>query len=197
MKKKIKLAIFASGNGSNAEKIIEYFADHQVIEVALIVSNKADAGVLNIAKRYAIAANVISVKDLNRSEVMLAKLQEKEIDFVILAGFLLKIPDFLIQKFDRRIVNIHPALLPKFGGKGMYGIHVHQAVKTANESETGMTIHFVNEHYDEGQIILQKSCAVHPNDTVEDIAKNVLQLEHTYFAPEIEKICLNFQKKPY
>ena len=197
MKKKIKLAIFASGNGSNAEKIIEYFASHQLIEVALIVSNKAEAGVLNIAKRYAIAAIVISSKDLNRAEVLLAQLQEGEIDFVILAGFLLKIPDFLIQKFHRRIVNIHPALLPKFGGKGMYGIHVHQAVKTANESETGMTIHFVNEHYDEGQIILQKSCAVNPNDTVEDIAKNVLQLEHTYFAPEIEKICLNFQKKPY
>jgi phosphoribosylglycinamide formyltransferase-1 len=163
----------------------------------VVISNKSGAGVLEIATQNAITAIVINNKILNTEAEMQAILLEKEVDLIILAGFLLKVPDFLIQKFDHRIINIHPSLLPKFGGKGMYGMHVHLAVKAANETQSGMTIHYVNEHYDEGQIILQKKCPVYPNDSAEDIARKVLQLEHSYFAPEIEKICRNFQKKPY
>ncbi len=197
MKNKVNLAIFASGNGSNAKKIIEYFFHHPVVDVRLVVSNRVNAGVLSIADESGIEGVVLSKEQLADAEILIPILEERAVDLIILAGFLLKIPSFMTERFPHRIINIHPSLLPKFGGKGMYGLHVHQAVKAAKVVVSGMTIHYVNEKYDDGEIILQKTCEVRPNDSAEDIARKVLALEHLYFAPAIEKICLNFQKKSY
>ncbi len=184
------IAIFASGRGSNALKIIEYFREHKQGQVGLVVSNKADAGVLTIARQHGISTLVINRDEFyHKSDDILKKLAIYKVDFIVLAGFLWLIPEYLTQAFERRIVNIHPALLPKFGGKGMYGIHVHRAVKAANEKESGITIHYVNTQYDEGEIIFQASCAVHPDDEPSDIAAKVLLLEHRHFAPVIER-CL-------
>lgn len=176
-----RLAIFASGGGSNAEMIIRHLAAHKDIEVALIVSNKSTAGVLQKAVDHGIETYLTSRQELNESEKILAFLNEKGIDFIVLAGFLLLIPHYLVEAYPNRMVNIHPALLPKFGGKGMYGMNVHRAVKAAGETETGPTIHFVNKHYDKGNIILQVKCLIDQADTAEMIAEKVLQLEHQYY----------------
>lgn len=179
-----RLAIFASGTGSNARRIIEYFQPNPEVQVALIVSNKKEAKVLELAAEYEIPSVLLNRSSFYESEDVLRDLSRHEIDFIILAGFLWLIPPYLIRAFPQRIVNIHPALLPKFGGKGMYGRHVHEAVKAAGETETGITIHFVNERYDEGAIIFQARCSVEPSDTPADIFKKIQELEHRHF-PEV------------
>jgi phosphoribosylglycinamide formyltransferase-1 len=185
-----RLAIFASGTGSNARKIVEHFASSDTVQVALILSNKADAKVLDMAREHGIPTAVISRQAFYNTEETLDLLRQHGVDFVVLAGFLWLMPAYLVRAYERRMVNIHPALLPKFGGKGMFGHHVHEAVRAANETETGITIHFVNEHYDEGDAIFQARCPVSPDDTPEDIARKVLALEHAHFARVIEGLVL-------
>ncbi len=182
------LAIFASGTGSNARKIIENFKNSPSVRVALVVSNKKDAGVLDIAREHGIPTQVIDRKMFYETEDLLGILKKHEIEFIVLAGFLWLVPTYLVRAFPKKMVNIHPALLPKFGGKGMYGKHVHEAVKSANETETGITIHLVNEHYDEGDIVFQTKCPVLPDDTPDDIARRVLQLEHRHFPTIIAQL---------
>lgn len=186
----IHIAIFASGGGSNARKIIEYFQNNAKIKVTLVVSNKKDAGVLAIAEEFAIDTLTISKSTFYETEEILKSLDACKISFIILAGFLLLVPNYIIKRYHKKIVNIHPALLPKFGGKGMYGHHVHEAVRAANETETGITIHYANAHYDEGDILFQASCSVAPSDSPEDIARNVLKLEHEHYAKVIENLLI-------
>ncbi len=183
-----RIAIFASGTGSNAQKIIEYFEGNNRVRVDLVVSNKADAPVLEIARRHGIDTFHINRSQFYETEEILTELRKRSIDLIVLAGFLWLAPAYLVRAFPNQIINIHPALLPKFGGKGMYGIHVHQAVKDAGESRTGITIHFVNEKYDEGRIIFQAGCDIYPEDSVESIALKVRQLEHAHFAPVIAQL---------
>lgn len=183
-----QLAIFASGTGSNARKIIEYFSGHPSIQVSLVVSNRKTAPVLEMAAGFGIKTLVLQRKEFYETENILADLAN--IDLLVLAGFLWLIPDYLVKAFPQQIVNIHPALLPQYGGKGMYGMNVHRAVSAAQETESGMTIHYVNEHYDEGQIIFQARCAINPSEEAEAIAKKVLKLEHQHFAPVIEQLLL-------
>lgn len=182
------IAVFASGTGSNARKIIEHFQQNQNIHVKLIVSNKSTAPVLDLGKQYNISTLVINRHDFYKTENIIEIFNEYSIDFVALAGFLWLMPTYLVSAFENRMVNIHPALLPKYGGKGMYGMNVHRAIKAANEKESGITIHFVNKNYDEGSIIFQAKCALSEIDTAETIAKKVLTLEHEYFPKIIEKI---------
>lgn len=183
----IRLAIFASGGGSNADKICQYFNDHDRIMVALIVSNKPNAGVRQVADQHEVPFSHLSNEAIAEGQPVLELCQKHHITAIILAGFLRKIPAQLIQHYPNRILNIHPALLPKFGGKGMYGQHVHQAVYQAKEATSGPTIHLVNEEYDDGAILFQAETPIHNEDLPEDIAKKVLQLEHRYFAPVIEE----------
>lgn len=187
MKKRI--AIFASGSGTNAQKIAEYFKNHPTIEVALVVSNKADAGVLTIAKNMGIDTYVIpSKKEFTDTETLLQELYINQIDFVVLAGFLWLIPGYLVDAYPGRIVNIHPALLPKYGGKGMHGMHVHQAVVAAGEKESGITIHFVDKVYDNGEHLFQATVPIDPTDTPAQVQQKVLALEHANFPQVIEKV---------
>lgn len=181
-----KIAIFASGTGSNARKIVEYFQAHPNIEVALVISNKPTAPVLKMAAENQISTLIISKESFYQTEAILTALAQ--VDLIVLAGFLWLIPAYLIKHFPKKIINIHPALLPEYGGKGMYGKYVHQAVKAAGESHSGITIHYVNEVYDEGQIIFQESCELEADDTAEQIAQKVLALEHAHFAPVIEQL---------
>ena len=179
------IAIFASGSGSNAENIVRYFRGKHGF---LILSNNRDAYVLERARKLGVPTAVFTRRELNETDNVLQILQENKIDFVVLAGFLLKIPLNLIAAYPNKIVNIHPALLPKYGGKGMYGHHVHEAVVANGETESGISIHYVNEHYDEGSIIFQAKCAVLPTDTPEDVAGKVHRLEYEYFPQIIEKV---------
>lgn len=183
-----RLAIFASGSGTNAEKIIRHFADVNDIEVSLIVCNRKDAGVLDIADQWGIPSMLIDREFFYQSNQILFELHQQGIDFIVLAGFLWLLPPYLIESYPKKIINIHPALLPKFGGKGMYGMRVHEAVKAAGEVQTGITIHYVNEKYDDGTVIFQASCPVLPDDTPEDIRLKVQVLEHTHFPVIIENI---------
>jgi phosphoribosylglycinamide formyltransferase-1 len=182
------IAIFASGSGTNAQKIIDYFEQSTIARVALIVSNKSDAGVLSIAKKHDIPTVVINRQSFYEQTALLDILEKYDIGFLVLAGFLWLVPAYLVQAFPHKIINIHPALLPKFGGKGMYGHHVHHAVKASGATESGITIHFVNTQYDEGDIIFQATCAIHPDDSAEEIGRKVLKLEHEYFPKTIEKL---------
>ena len=182
------IAIFASGGGSNAEKIIEYFADSKTATVSLIVSNNPNAYVLERATKSGIPYEVVTKKIFSDESQMSRILEKHNTDYVILAGFLWLIPAFLIAKFPKRILNIHPALLPAYGGKGMYGKRVHQAVFDNNERESGMTIHYVDEQYDEGQIIHQEKVSLNVTDTPDLIASKVLALEHAQYARVIEKV---------
>lgn len=186
------IVIFASGRGSNAEKIINHFRNHNQVKISAIVSNKVDAGVLDLALRNGIPTRVLSKKVFFKSTDILNYLKEKNTDLIILAGFLWLIPSYLVEVYPDRIINIHPALLPKYGGKGMYGHHVHQAVKAAKETESGITIHYVNEHFDEGQHIAQFRTPIDAQMTADDIATAVLKLEHQHFAATIEKVLLTF-----
>lgn len=186
-----KIAIFASGSGSNAENIANYFKDSNTIDISLIVSNKQDAYVLERARKLGIEAFTFSKTEFETTDNIVNLLRSKDIDFIVLAGFLLKIPENLLKAYPHKIINIHPALLPKFGGKGMYGDNVHKAVVEAKESESGITIHYIDENYDEGDIIFQAKCPVLPEDTYEDIAKKVHILEYTHFPIIIENILKN------
>lgn len=184
---KQKIAVFASGAGSNAQKIIDHFKTSEIAEVSLIACNKAGAGVLAIAEREQIEQVLID-REQYKKDGYAAFLQEKGIDFVVLAGFLLKIPQPLIDAYPRKIVNIHPALLPNYGGKGMYGAFVHQAVIANQEKQSGITIHYVDEHYDHGDIIFQATCDIEPGDTPEQLAQKIHLLEHAHFPAVIEQV---------
>jgi len=180
------IAIFASGAGSNAQQIIRHFAGSRQVKVALIVCNRPGAGVLSIAANAGIPVLMIEREKFYRGNGYVDELQQARIDFIVLAGFLWKIPSSLIQVWQRRIVNIHPALLPLYGGKGMYGHHVHQAVIHAKDPESGITIHYVDEHYDNGDIIFQARIPVHPTDTPASLAARIHALEHQHFPRIIE-----------
>ena len=185
--KKIRLAVFVSGGGTNLENIINYFSADEQVEVSMVVSNKADAYALQRAKNHDIPNAVISRKQFAEDEatVMAAV---KDCDFIILAGFLVKVPDYLIDAYPKRIINIHPALLPKYGGKGMYGHHIHEAVKAAGEKETGITIHFVNNELDAGEHITQFKVALTDEDTADTIAAKIHELEQAHFPKVIESV---------
>ncbi len=188
---RVNIAVFASGSGSNCENLIQYFNVNACARVALVVSNKADAYVLERAKRLGVPSVVVPKAELARPEVMLPLMEQYAIGFVVLAGFLPLVPAYLIDAFPRRMVNIHPSLLPKFGGKGMWGHHVHEAVKAAGETETGMTVHWVTPQCDEGDIIAQFRVALSPDDTPDDIAakEHVLEMEH--FPQVVERLILD------
>lgn len=183
----MNIAIFASGSGSNAENIAHYFENKLHDNVTLILTNNPEAGVINRARKLQIPIFVFTKKQFS-SGFLLDVLHRQEIDFIVLAGFLKLIPADIIQAYPKRIINIHPALLPKYGGKGMYGDRVHRAVKAAGEEETGITIHYVNEEYDDGDIILQVKEKIRKRDTPEDIAKKVHKLEYMYFPEVIEDL---------
>jgi phosphoribosylglycinamide formyltransferase 1 len=185
------IAIFASGAGSNAQKIIDRFRNSNEIKVALIVCNKEGAGVQHIAENENIPFLLIHKDRFFNGDAYLPEFEAREVSLIVLAGFLWKIPSELIRNFPDRIINIHPALLPKYGGKGMYGQKVHEAVLTAGEKESGITIHYVDELYDHGKTILQVKCAVDENDTPDTLANKVHKLEHLYFPGVVEKVCLN------
>jgi len=183
-----KLAVFASGTGTNAQKIIDHFSlSGKAAKVSLVVCNKPGAGVVHIAATASIPVLLIERDRFFKGDAYLADLKGNEIDFIILAGFLWKIPQALIDAYPRRIINIHPALLPRYGGKGMYGNFVHEAVIAAGDSESGITIHYVDEHYDHGDIIYQAKCPVDQNESAESLSKKVHALEHRYFPEVIEK----------
>ena len=186
--KKLNIAIFVSGSGTNCENLIKYFADKAEVNCALVVSNKADAGALERARRLGVETAVTPKAELNDPAVMLPLLRRYDIGFIVLAGFLPLVPDFLIEAYPQRIVNIHPSLLPKFGGKGMWGHHVHEAVKAAGETESGITIHWVTPVCDGGDIIAQYRCALSPDDTPDDIFDRVHELEMKYFPKVVERL---------
>lgn len=186
-KSRAKLAIFASGKGSNAEKIIAYFKGHPRITVSLIVSNKKDAGVLGIALRNQIKTLLISKENFNHTDTYVQYLKDQGITHIVLAGFLWKVPDNLIQSFPKKIINIHPALLPNYGGKGMYGEHVHQAVINAGEKESGISIHLVDEEYDHGKTLFQAKVKIEATDTPDSLAEKIHVLEHRHYPEVIKK----------
>lgn len=185
----IRIVLLASGSGTNAENIIKYFKNSTAVKVTKVLSNKKDAKVLERAKNLNINYRSFTRVDFSKSDVVLNILKE-EADFVILAGFLWKIPQSIIDAFVNKIINIHPALLPKYGGKGMFGMHVHNAVVENKEKESGITIHYVNENYDEGAIIFQAKVAVSESDTAEDVAQKIHKLEYAHFPEVIEKVIL-------
>ena len=182
-----RIAIFASGSGSNAENIIKYFDAKKTATVTKVYCNKKDAGTFDRCKRLQKECVLFTKNELFTSDAFLNQLKN-EADYIVLAGFLLKIPSKLIDAFPDKIINIHPALLPKYGGKGMYGMHVHNAVKENMETETGITIHFVNENYDEGAIIFQVKTQLESSDSAEDIAQKIHQLEYANFPKIIESV---------
>ena len=186
----VRICIFASGSGSNCENLIRYFEHSDAVKCALVVSNKPDAYALVRAERLGVPTAVVPKAQLNTPDEMLPLLQEYGIDFIVLAGFLPLIPSYLIDAFPRKIINLHPALLPKFGGKGMWGHHVHEAVKAAGETETGMTVHYVTPVCDSGEIIAQFRTSLSPSDTVEDIAEKEHLLEMEHFPKVVEQILL-------
>ncbi|RUT78089.1 phosphoribosylglycinamide formyltransferase [Ancylomarina longa] len=183
-----KIAIFASGSGSNAENIARYFEGNSKVEVSVILTNNPNAFVLSRAKDLKIPSYIFSRNEFYKSDDIIRYLTEKEIDFIVLAGFLWLLPINLLRKFPDSILNIHPALLPKYGGKGMFGMKVHEAVVRNKEKESGITIHLVNENYDEGKVIFQSKCKLNPDDTPEQVAEKVHQLEYEYFPKIIEQL---------
>lgn len=183
----VQIGVFASGAGSNAQNIINYFRGHAFIRVALVICNKPAAGVVSIAQKEKIPLLLIERDRFFNGDAYLDELLRYRIDFIVLAGFLWKIPLPLIKNYPGRIINIHPALLPKYGGKGMYGIHVHEAVIAAKEKESGISIHFVDDHYDHGDLIFQARCTVTERDTPETLAQKIHQLEQTHFPKCIEE----------
>jgi len=185
---KKNIAIFASGMGTNAANIIRYFSEKRTAHIALIVSNNPTAGVLKIAEENNIPVLMLQKEKFFRGDAYVPELQHAAIDFIVLAGFLWKLPSVLIKAYRDNIINIHPALLPKHGGKGMYGNFVHEAVLATNEKETGITIHFVDEFYDNGKIIFQTTCPVYENDTTESLAKRIHELEYKFFPVVIEEV---------
>ncbi len=183
-----RIAIFASGSGTNAQRIVEYFANHPTIKIELILSNKQNAYVLERAKKLNIPSIVFNREELKSKTGIISVLNEKKIDLVVLAGFLWLIPSPLIAAFSKKIVNIHPALLPKYGGKNMYGMKVHEAVIADGETESGITIHLVDELYDHGKVIFQVKCSIIKNDTPKILANKIHALEYAHFPVVIEKL---------
>lgn len=184
----IKIAIFASGSGSNAQKISEHFNNVDGVEVSLIVTNNPNAYVLQRAEQLNIPSHIFNRESFYKTEDIVSVLKDAKIDFIVLAGFMWLVPKYLVAAYPDKIVNIHPALLPKFGGKGMYGDHVHKAVKEAGETESGITIHYVNEAYDEGNIIFQAKCKIEELDTSDSIAEKVHALEYKHYPKVIESV---------
>jgi phosphoribosylglycinamide formyltransferase-1 len=184
------LAIFASGSGTNAEAILLYLQEKKSAEVSLIVTNKAEAGVNQVAKKFNVPVLVMNKEQLNDAEFLLGELKKHSVNWIVLAGFLLMIPAYLVKAFENKMVNIHPALLPKFGGKGMYGKRVHQAVLEAKEQKSGISIHFVTEEYDEGKIIFQQETTIENGETIETLEKKIHQLEHQHYPVIIEKLII-------
>ena len=191
---KIKLALFASGSGSNAINIIDHFSNHPSIEIGFILSNKKEAPIVEKAQKKGVKVFVFSNDEVADGNFLSQVCLNNEIHFIVLAGYLRKIPVELLQNYSEKMINLHPALLPKFGGQGMYGNNVHKAVVEAKETETGITIHFVNEHFDKGRMIAQFYCALNQIDTVEMVQAKVQRLEHAYFPIVIEKTILAFKK---
>ncbi|MCE2496213.1 MAG: phosphoribosylglycinamide formyltransferase [Flavobacteriales bacterium] len=182
------LVIFASGSGSNAENIVRYFENHPEIEVRAILTNNPNAGVLDRADRLGIPGRVFNREKFRNPDYMLKVLRDFETDYIILAGFLWLVPSYLVESFERKMINIHPALLPAYGGNGMYGDNVHRAVVADGVSESGITIHFVNERYDEGVVIAQFTCPVNSDDTPDSLAERIHELEYAHFPPTIEQV---------
>ncbi len=186
-----RIVIFASGSGTNAQNIIEYFQKEDFANVSLILSNKKTAKVLERAKNLKVPSVSFTKNDLCNSDKILNILKNEEPDIIVLAGFLLKFPEAILNEFPNKVINIHPALLPKYGGKGMYGSFVHESVVANNDSESGITIHYVNENYDEGAIIFQKKVSLSAKDTPNTVAEKVHKLEYEYFPKVIEKVLLS------
>ncbi|HAW57741.1 MAG TPA: phosphoribosylglycinamide formyltransferase [Bacteroidales bacterium] len=195
MEKNVHLAVFASGSGTNAENIIKYFSDHRFIRVVRVYCNNPQAYVIQRVKPYGVPVTLFDKEEFVENGQVYQKLKEEHTDYIILAGFLWKIPDFLIRTFPGRILNIHPALLPKYCGKGMYGERVHQAVIAAGDTESGISIHRVDEMYDHGEIIFQAKCPVLPQDTPETLAARIHQLEYEYYPKIIEKVIISDEEK--
>ncbi|MCC6251870.1 MAG: phosphoribosylglycinamide formyltransferase [Bacteroidia bacterium] len=186
-----RLVIFASGNGSNAENIINYFKNKKhIADVIFVISNNEKAGVINRAKNLSVPVFVLKNKDFEQN-YLIHFLKENRVDYIILAGFLRKISDSLIHEFPQKIINIHPSLLPKYGGLGMYGHKVHDAVIANNEKKSGISIHYVNEEYDKGKILFQKECEVSESDNADSLAQKIHQLEHRFFPDFLEQLLLN------
>jgi len=181
-----RVAIFASGSGSNAENIANYFKSNPEIEISLILSNKKDAFVLERANKLNIPSQVFTRSEFYETNKVIDLLKSKEINLVVLAGFMWLVPETLIKAFPNAILNIHPALLPNYGGKGMYGMNVHNAVINSGDKESGITIHVVNENYDDGETVLQATCTIAANDTPEDLANKIHELEYKHFPPTVE-----------
>lgn len=188
------LAIFASGSGTNAENLIKAFKENKKITISTIFSNNKDAYVTQRAINHNIKYYIFSRPDFYQSQKILSLLKENNIDFIVLAGFLWLIPEYLIDAFPNKIINIHPALLPKYGGKGMFGMNVHESVVKNKEPETGITIHYVNKDYDKGSIIFQAKCPVLPTDSADDVAKKVHELEYMHFPKVVEQVITNVYK---
>jgi len=186
-----RIALFASGSGSNAEKIAEYFTGNPNVEVSLVLSNNPKAGVIERARRLHVPVLLFDRTTFYQTDRITDLLRRQEIDLIVLAGFMWLVPESLVRAFPQRIVNIHPALLPSYGGKGMYGHFVHEAVVAAGERESGITIHFVNERYDEGAVIFQARCLVEPGDTPEDVARKVQVLEHRHYPEVVAEVLKN------
>jgi len=184
------IAIFASGNGTNAENLITYFQKNSVGKVVAVLTNRQDAGIIQRAEKLNIPCKIFDKAQFYQSEEILHYLKNLHIDWIVLAGFLWKIPTEIIRTFPRHIVNIHPALLPGFGGKGMYGKHVHEAVIRSGEKESGITIHLVNEQYDQGEIIFQSKLTIEKNETPETLAEKIHQLEYNYFPVIMKQLIL-------
>ena len=186
-----RIALFASGSGSNVENIIQYFKGTDIFEFPVVICNKPNAFVHERAKALNVPSVNFTRDEFSTGEKIVECLQHYRIDYIVLAGFLLKVPDVLVAMFPEKIINIHPALLPKHGGRGMYGMHVHQAVVDGGDKESGITIHYVNEHYDEGNIIFQARCVVDPTDSPEQVAHKVHELEYEHFPRVIESLWAN------
>ncbi len=182
------IAIFASGSGSNAQRLIEYFERRPDVKVKALLANRPDAYALERAKRLNVPTFVFNREEFFSSDKVLTYLKDNSIDWIILAGFLWLIPDNLLKNYPDRIINIHPALLPAYGGKGMYGEKVHKAIIAAGEKESGISIHYINERYDEGEMIFQATCVVEPGDTAQSLAEKIHKLEHEHFPVIIDKI---------
>ncbi|THU42058.1 phosphoribosylglycinamide formyltransferase [Niastella caeni] len=191
----VNVAIFASGTGTNAQKLIDHFRHHQQIKIALIVCNKPGAGVLTIAQKENIPSLIIEKEKFFRGNAYVDELKQHNINFIVLGGFLWKVPVLLIQAFPQRIINIHPALLPNYGGKGMYGRFVHEAVITAKEKESGISIHYVDELYDHGQLIFQARCVIEADETADSLAQKIHSLEHEHYPLIVEKVIRELQNR--
>lgn len=189
-----RMVVFASGSGTNAENIIKYFQKTSLAEVTLVLTNKKDAKVLDRAKKLSIPTQNFTKNEFINSDEILTILKDEKPDLIVLAGFLLKFPEFILKEFPNKVINIHPALLPKYGGKGMYGMHIHESVVKNKEAETGITIHYVNENYDEGAIIFQDSFILSENETAETVASKIHELEYEHFPKVIEEL-LNSKEK--